>query len=190
MVFFTANGRHWYAENSLYKRVIIERGQATRTRADNPIAIHHQPERYTTIAPALINYFFSPLPLSFSTFFFPPYSRSKTARTSRLFTVPGIQLRRREWLSDRREASRLLSSIKCPSFRGQTLSAKSRRFFFSLFCSPIEICRWRAPETRSIKKSSRKKFVSTNEARETLSNSLRDQTLHASCSFIGSNIFL
>lgn len=34
--FFRENGRRWHAENPLYKRVIIERGQAMRTRADNP----------------------------------------------------------------------------------------------------------------------------------------------------------
>lgn len=114
---------------------------------------------------ALINYFFPPhlpprLLVFFSSFFFRSHSRSKTARTSRLFTAPASGGNRSPWMAfGRREANRLLSSIKCHR-RGQTPSAKSRRFFFLFFLFSLRICRWRASATRTIKKSSRKKFFS------------------------------
>lgn len=45
-------------------------GQAMRARADNPIAIHHQAGRYTTIAPLSLIIFFFFAPLRFSVFAF------------------------------------------------------------------------------------------------------------------------
>lgn len=67
-------------------------GQAMRARADNPIAIHHQAGRYTTIASLSLIIFFFFVPPSFFRVHVPK------PRASRLFTVLRIQLCRHEWL--------------------------------------------------------------------------------------------
>lgn len=120
-----------------------------RTHADNPIAIHHQAGRYTTIASLSLIIFF--LLFVFSC------SRSKTTHVTAVYR-PRIQLCRPEWLPVDERRAWLLSSIKCHR-RGQTLSAKSRRFVG--VPTSVEICRRAtresdATETRSIKNPSHK----------------------------------
>lgn len=124
-------------------------GQAMRACADNPIAIHHQAGRYTTIASLSLIIFFFFAPLRFFVFAF----QNRVCHGC----LPSSHPAAPSWMaSGRREANWLLSSIKCHR-RGQTLSAKSWRFVGVLL---VEICRRResdAPETRGIKKLLRKK---------------------------------
>lgn len=81
-------------------------GQAMRARADNPIAIHHQAGRYTTIAPLSLIIFFFFAPLHFSVFAF-----HETACVTAVYR-PCIQLCHREWLpvGERRNGCYHLSS--------------------------------------------------------------------------------
>lgn len=117
-----------------------------RARADNPIAIHHQAGRYTTIAPLSLIIFFFCSPSFFRV-------RVPKPRASRLFTVLASSC---TTVNGFRWANRLLSSIKCHR-RGQTLSAKSRRF---VWCSSgRDLSPTRIRYSRDIKKKSlRKKF--------------------------------
>lgn len=114
----------------------IANGQAMRTRADNPIAIHHQPERYTTIASLSLIIFPPPPPSFLNSSFFCSRIRVLQNRThvTAVYCFPAACIAPCEWLSGvEREANRLLSSIKCHRPRTDTVSKIVTRFFLPFF---------------------------------------------------------
>lgn len=147
MIFLTFNEHTHIVDTRKIRFINVSSssGRAMRTRADNPIAIHHQAGRYTTIASLSLIIFF---PLRFFVFVRKP-------RTSRLFTVLASSCTHPEWLpiGERRTGCYHLSSaIAADRHCQQNRDA--------LLVFPVEICRQResdATETRGIKKSLREK---------------------------------